>query len=293
MADVIPAPPATPPRFGIIAAAQVLDSTSPDADDDNVDTPRPLWERGFTFAPEQCGSGGRQALLCDDASDPIDLAGNPDVVSGNAFRVWAGDECSTLQVRDFRERARRQLNAILSFEIAEEFWTGDLAQAEGWSQRYLAHPDADVLTTSTGPTSVTSAFAALEFGLGQCARGMRGMIHVTTQVLTHAMGLGLIRVEGTQLVTALDTIVVPDAGYDGSGPDGAPAGESQWAYATGMIVIRRAPIEFVPENLPEAIDRRSNHVTVIAERNVAYVWDECCHLAAEIAVPVPDTGGAS
>ncbi len=86
--------------------------------------------------------------------------------------------------------------------------------------------------------------------------------------------------------------MIADAGYDGSSPYGAAAEDgSQWAYATGIPVVRLGPVAVYPDSLAEAINRSTNTVEYRAERLAAVGWDGCCHLAAELNLGWADIGG--
>lgn len=295
--DLVEAPPATPPRYSLLIAA-------PSAVDGR-------WEAGFEFAPEGCGSSGRTAVDCFGGTEPLDPDDNPEVVGGEPFAVWAADRCSTFgyRARDYLGRARRQLAATESFQVAEEFWEGSLngepsLGGQVIDNRPLVDPTSDTLTD--GPMSPTGALALLVAGLGRCGMGRQGMIHVTPQVLEHLVAVQAIYRDGASWYSAMGHLVVADDGYTGAGPGadgGVPASSSQWIYATSMVRIRLSPVQTVPAELPEgapdpagwpvAVDPRSNEVLVIAQRLAAVTWDECCHLAAEVNLSVPLIGGAS
>jgi hypothetical protein len=274
------APLAQPPRVGLLPT---LSGGTVVSDARTV---------GFTFDPENCGeSGVGNPELCNTDNDKP-IPDNPDVIEAEPFYIWAGDKCSPQRLsRDWQGRARRQLAATESYQVARELWRGDEAQTNGWPNRYLAHEDSDVVTS--GPTSATDALARLEYALGDCVHGARGMVHATRHAVTYWHQLGLVRREGNLLLTIHDTLVVPDAGYDGSGPNGQAADEdSQWAYATGMVIARLGPEQVVPDGpLAQAVDRATNTVEYRAERLAAVGWDGCCHLAAELDLGWAAIGG--
>lgn len=282
----IPAPVATPPRYGLIAVAPTQD------------TPDGRWTAGFAFTPEQCGQGGRAAINCGGSTDVLDPDGNPTPVEGDAFVVWAGDACSTfgLDARDYQGRARRQLAAIESYELANELWTGSLRDdtnaATPDTMTNVALVDTSSDTVTNGAVSPLDALGCLEQGLGSTIRGQRGMIHVTPQMLVQLVGSGAVQWQGGVWVTPMQNLVVADAGYDGSGPN-SPAGATTWAYATSMIYVRLGPVEVIPGEQAEAVDRALNDIRYLAERPVAYVWDHCAHLAAEVDLPTCFPGGWS
>lgn len=295
--DTIEAPPATPPRYSLLIAAPAIDDGA-------------RWEAGFQFAPEGCGTGGRTAVDCFGGTDAIDPDDNPGIVGGDAFAVWAADRCSTFgyRARDYVGRARRQLAAIESYQVAEELWEGSLNGEPGLGgsaidNRPLTHPGSDTVTD--GPTSPTGALGALVSALGDCGSGRQGMIHVTSQVLVHLAAVGAIYRDGASWYAPMGHLVVADDGYTGAGPGadgGVPASTSQWAYATSMMRVRLSAVQTVPElpedttnpaGWPAAVDPTTNEVLVIAQRLAAVNWDHCCHIAAELDLAVPLIGGAS
>lgn len=276
------APAAEPPRIGLLRTF----------------TPTQVEDRevGFTFNPESCGESGVGDPDPCNTEHSKDIPDNPDTVEGGPFYIWAGDKCSPweLERRDWQSRARRQLAATRSYQIAHELWTGDQADSQGsTTNKRLASEASDVLTA--GATSPTDAIARLEQGLADCLKGGRGVIHVTLHALTYLAALQLVRREGNLLLTVADTIVVADAGYTGSGPASDVADDSVWAYATGGIIVRVGPEHMVPGgNLGsgEAVDRATNTVEYRVEQKAAVGWDGCCHLAAEMDLGWLDLGGA-
>lgn len=273
--------PVQPPLYGLLVAAAVTPMNGV------------RWQGGVTWQPEQCGVSGRVAVDCFGGTDELIGSRGPGIVSSDPFDVWASDECSVFgfKARDWSGNARRQLEATQSYEIANELWTGDLQQAEGHESGFLT--DHSTLDFSyTGLDSAVDALACAEAGLAQCSKGRRGMIHVTPQALVHLVTNNTVRREGTQYLTPLGTIVVADAGYDGSGPGGAPAGATQWLYATGMVsVVLEAQALLNPpdlesaQNMLQALDMTDNTITVRAQKLAMYLWDRCCHIAVEFALP--------
>lgn len=274
--------PASPPRYSFLIAA-------PEA------VAVPTWQQGTSWDPEGCGESGRAAALCAGNTSEMTAPDAPSVQSADPFVVYATDKCSPFGfgARDFGGRARRQLLATQSYQVANELWTGSLAEAadpdeeRGW----LASDDADEMTSSA--VSPVQALACLDGALLACSSGRPGMIHVTPSVLTHLVAESAVLRDGQLFRSPMGSIVVADAGYDGSSPDGTPASTTQFAYATDLISYRLTPIELIPGSLDDAqseawrdvLDRSDNTVTLYAYRLALYEWDRCCHLAAEVNVP--------
>lgn len=274
-----------PPRVGLLATVAAL------ASDDRI-------AAGIEWEPESCVVGGvYDPDLCGPTPDSIDVPASSGTESARSFVAWGGDRCSPWdQARDWRGRARRNLEATLSYQVAHEFWTGTLATAAtpDWPNRFLASQESDTVTD--GPTSVTDALACLEQGIAEAGRGRRGMIHATPQLVTHWQIGGALRREGGLILTIMDTIVVADAGYDGSGQYGQPVAEgSVWAYGTELVQVRLGALRYVPDGEPlsaMALDRSVNTVEVRAERDALIQWDHCIHVAAEVNLSLCGIGGS-
>ncbi len=279
-------PPARPPRFGLLAAAPVLDDGE-------------RWELGYAFQPEACGESGRLGIECNGNTGELVIDYGPGVVEGDPFVVFAGDRCGTFgfRSRDWQGRARRQLEATQSYEIAAELWGGSL----GLAQRSLTDPAADTLTTAgAGGEDPVDALACVEQGIGTAGRGRQGMVHVTQQVLTHLASAQAVVLSGSTWVTPNGNLVVADAGYDGSGPNGeAATADTQWMYGTGIVGVRLGAVDVTPTSIDEAralagsVDRSLNDLIVYAQRPATFQWDECVHVAAEVNIGTCLTGGAS
>lgn len=275
---------AKPPRYGFW---QVLGGAA------LVSIPGERWEDGFSFQPEQCGQSGRSAIDCGTLDDPFETGDRPSTVDADPFVVWAGDECSTFgyQARDWVGRATRQLTATRSYQIAREVWYGDTASGGG----NLPLTDSAGITVSSSPMSARKGLACLERAIGDCAQGTVGLIHMNPQVLTELAGLGnTIHLDGTTWVTPNGHVIIPDAGYSGSPPDGiAPDPDSQWMYGTTMMALRASDVVVNPPSAEAAMaqmDRSLNDAFVYASQLVAVSWDQCCLFAAEVAVPQCEVG---
>ena len=270
---VVNARPAAPPRVGLLPSVGTTDELEA------------RWEAGFAYAAENCVAAG---VFDPCGPGTLDPPANRAMVEADPFAVWAADECSAFgfSERDWQGRARRLLEACQSKQVERELWRGDLSRADSdINNAFLASADADVI--GAPGTSLRDGLACLEQALADCSCGARGMIHATRQVVTHWQGLGLLRREGSLVLTINDTIVIPGAGYDGSGPPAA-AGDPPvaavtggvWAYATGIVDVRLSPqIDIVPGSFAQAFDRSTNTIAFRAERLAAASWDGCCHIA--------------
>lgn len=269
MAAIVQGPKLGSPEFGLLVSAPQI----PEADE--------RWTGGFTFEVDPCGDVQSGAWGCAGAgSDSGEKTIGAAAISPSyiPFTVWAGDACSTLggQSRDFQGRARRKLIASRSKQIEAELWTGAMATSFSWPNASLASSATEI---SGSEVASADALACLEQALGQCSGEQRGMIHASIQQVSRWTAERVVRREGALLVTQLGTIVVPGAGYDGSGTDGSIPGSGQWVYASQLVQIRLSEIVVVPENLAQGVRRSDNTVEVRAEQMAAATFDPCCVFA--------------
>ena len=281
--SLVSIPPALPPKVGLIPTVQgtpyLFDDEYIDVIQEGLSQLHQRWETGYAYSPEQTQTDGLVDDPCNMAA--MVIPGNPAWVEVQPGIVWAGDHCSTFgwEARDFIGRATRALLASESKHAAREFWTGRQAQASGWPNTYLASTAAEVISAT--PLTPSLALALLEEGLAQTTNGGPGAIHCTRQCASSFSELGntFRQMDGT-IVTWMGTVIIPDAGYSGTSPNGTPpTSGSQYAYATLMPTVRRSQIviEPAPEDLAAALDRRTNFIEWRAWR--------------AIGVEVPPLGG--
>lgn len=273
--------PASPPRFSLLSSAEVLNES------DN------RWEAGVKYEPEICGDTGTGIYAGCETSN---VSADPgiEIAELEPFVIWAGDSCSPVGNRDWQGRARKKLGACESSIIETELWRGAVNRAQDWANPYLASPDAVLISGGT-PLDPTNALACLEQALADCNCGSNGMIHATHQLVTLWAAASLIIVEQSRLVTHLGTVIVPGAGYDGSGPapthDDLPEAPvwSIWAYATSPVHLRLGPVAVLPSDLSQSLNRVTNTAFFWAQRIVVAGFD-CCHYAVEVDVAPCSSG---
>lgn len=285
--QAVRAPIPQAPRYGLLIAAPTIDG-----EDERV------LMGGWEFLRYKCTTGNRTAVRCRSnttamAEEALDSDG---IQVGDPLLVFTNYECTTrgFAVADYEVRARNQLASIVSFEVANELWTGTTRDSVGDPDVIdnAALTDIGSDTVTNGPVSAHDALGLLTSALGTCLRGGRGMIHVTPHVLTAMIQENALYRDGNLWLSPMGHIVVADDGYDGSGPGGVPAGATQWAYATSMISIRTGPV-IVPGDFESWVDRTVNRVVVYAEQAYGFQFDGCCMLAAEVALPAPLIGPPS
>jgi hypothetical protein len=203
--------------------------------------------------------------------------------------AYLAETCSTKSImvgsqaeseKAFKERAAVTFAAVESAAIARELWTG----AELPDNPHLADANADVLNSGAA-TGLVNGLALLEEAIADTGRA--GVIHLSvgTALAASALGGGLLVADrGGCLFTVNGTLVIVDAGYDGSAPEGETpsAGTVRWAYATGPVEVLRSEPFLVPNTLREAIDREQNSVTYRAERYYIPFWDTALQAAVAI-----------
>lgn len=247
------------PRYGLIQAAGVV----PAADDEH-------WLNGAAIRP--------YPVSPVEAWDPLALGTGPNEKSDGvtppmpefqAYALYLPETCTARGVgplEEFRARATTAFAAREGAAVEHEFWTGELIDANP----HLTDGNADVLTA--GATSPTNGLALLEQAIAET--GQAGMIHATPATVTAWVGALLLQRNGANLETMLGTIVVPGYGYDGSGAGtGVLSDTEAWAYATGMVEVRRTEPFLVPDGIEQTLERSLNNVTYRAERYVLTTWD--------------------
>jgi hypothetical protein len=274
----VTAPPAQPPRYGLLVA---LGSS----------TGAMRWEGGVDWKPEQCGASGIVDLSCEGNPSPDSVLVNQDNAAADPWVVFAEAGCSTFgfMARDFGAEARRQLEATRSYQVAHELWRGDL----GTVTTKLS--DGNQVTDE--PSSIKNALGYLEAAIADCSQGRRGAIHMSPQALIHAVGQYLLERDSSgQWITPLGTLVIADAGYDGSDADGQLPGDSQWMWGSTMPQVLLSPVDVNPPDIDSArliqaaaVDRSINLVHVTAQQLALVQLDPCCLFGAELDIATDPT----
>lgn len=135
--------------------------------------------------------------------------------------------------------------------------------------------------------SIAQGVAALEGCLAEIYGGM-GTLHVPTGAAALLGCCNIAYVDGNRLSTLAGNCVVVGSGYSAanSGPDGTPAPPgTAWLYISGPVVVRRGPIDLIPDNAGASIDRRVNTRRVLAERT--YVPATTCTVCAVLVTTCP------
>lgn len=275
----IEAPPALPPRYGLLVAAKVVDD--------------PGITNGVTFAPEICAGGETLAITNIGNTAALTASTKRAFLDADPFVVSHSEKASAHAgtTYDYEGRARRALAASESKLIAAELWEGTIRTAASLSNVALVDTTSDTLTTAA--VSPTVALADVENGIAYYTNGSRGMVHMTPQLLSHLVAANVLVKEGSLWLTPMGNIVVADAGYTGNGPGAAADSSTQWIIGTSMLEVRLGTVD-VPGAWGRAwIDPSDNDVTVFAQRPALIVWDECAHVAAQVNIGIPAYAGAA
>ena len=250
------------------------------------DDPNTRWEDGFGWVPERCGYGYQLLPWCSPDDPDAFTPGGRDIVYYRPPGVRFALECTTLSGALDTEALRRGAEAATPYVIARELWTGEAGATDTWTlggQTYtnpaLATPTATEVTTSA--TSYAGLLAALEYEAAAANEGQQIMIHLPI-MLSGPLAEYVDKV-GNQLITRSGNLVVLDAGYPGTGPNGETVGATAWAYATSKVQIRTTPLQMITD--PRVtVNRATNTITAWAERVFAATFDPCVHYTTEITI---------
>lgn len=278
-----------------------------------IDTTGGKWVNGFGWQPHPNTRGWRDSACVtqyniaggDLGAGMPGLYSNPAEQDFQPYLVKTFDRCASFgyTLRSYAERARELLEFVTPFQMEAELWTGTVALSAGHPNNYLANPsNVTNITPGGGPPSIRKAYAILEEALGAQGHGGRGMIHCEPQA---APALPTVRRVENVMLTAQDTIIVPGAGYPGTGPNNvAPTAGNTWLYATGIVDVRIDDPYLFPnpddynydpdqpadspanrrglmEFIGASIDRSVNMVVVRAERFAAATFDPTCQFAIQ------------
>jgi hypothetical protein len=272
----VEAPPFTSLPYGLMSVAVPME------------TGDRHWRAGVEYQLDPCDAAGAVMDECPEGT-PISKAATADgleIVGNEPFTVYAWIDCATVGFND-AEAHRRTSAALTNGEartVERVLWTGDaggtvnphLAANAGVIDNQVTLQTAATVVTG-GAVDIVEAMGNLEGALADCYGGV-GIIHVPRKALAHLVAHNQVVRDGQRLRTMGGTWIAAGAGYPGTGPDGTePSGSQEWFYATGQVAYRRGEVTF-SSSYPEAINRGTNSVVLVAERTYVIGWD-CCHFA--------------
>lgn len=202
------------------------------------------------------------------------------------------DSCSAMssatRLAEDEARVRRQAEAVTSWTIARELWTGEHSDINAYDTPEASGQGNARLTGGLGVRVVAGihepihALGALE----QAARGQLGSLGMDVWVhmpitLVPLMRDGIVR-DGTSLFTKTGARVIADAGYPGTNPDDAVQAGALWMYATGPVEVRTSRV-----TVSQFPDQRHNQIYTTADRFYAATFDPC--VLHGVAVDLPAT----
>jgi hypothetical protein len=205
--------PVEAPHAQAQTSANLLATAIPPASPDNH------WANGLAFAGETCPELGVFAP-CDIPAAAEESGTNLVYVAPSAYRLSSTCSMNQLGTAEHKARLMRQAEAVASFAVGRELWTGMATKADpfpdpgtGYTHNpYLSDGNAEVLT---GAATLLDALGYLEQEARQRTKGQRVILHIPIRIMTQAAAQ-LERV-GNEIRTATDAVVVADAGYTGEG----------------------------------------------------------------------------
>jgi hypothetical protein len=248
------------------------------------------WIKGLSYIP-MSGYGAVARALGDETTvmDPLEPPNEDQVIfqpiaAGTTFSLSA----LSWQAEDFQDRVEQQMKAAIPAAIETEFWSGAIAQAEGYPNNYLNN-EANVtnLTPGAGPVSVLAGLGMLQTALRK-GMGGQGMVHVTPEAVPNLLNT---RRAGKYLLDMFDNIIIPGVGYDGTGPGGStPDAGTTFMYASDMVMCRVAKdIKVFPGSFAEALDRgqdsNPNLITFRAFQIFAAYFDGFRQFCVQVQLP--------
>ncbi len=291
---VVDAPRPLPPKYRLVDVANIIDS------------PDPHWQTGLSvwgfpptgdWVPDTTSPGyvggapdmpATWALCWSEASTAGEKStgtGIPDPLF-DSFTVYLAARCTAASVftgrfdgetqdeyqarmqQAFVDRALQSFGAAESWAVEREFSQGLILPGNP----FLGDANAVVLAGGTAQDPRT-ALSYLANAIGQT--GQRGLVHADPATIT-SWGEFYIQPVGQDQIWTIDgNQIVRGSGYIGADVVGRPAlsdGQS-WAFATGLVDIRRTAPFVVPGDISEALDRGDNTIDYYVERTYAVDWD--------------------
>lgn len=250
-------------------------------------TSDPHWRCGIQWEPYACDQANTYPIdQCD--TDPLakEFTDGVPLDTANGFVVYGNYRCRLPGRSDEAEiRDRVTQSLLLGEQRAAEHavWTGDAGNTP-----FLADPAVTVLNANNPPTATdaltpAAAVAALEECAGNNYSGTPVIHGPRGAIALLAAQQQLVR-DGSQLRTWAGSQFAGYGGSPNTGPDGAPAPAGTfWLYVTGPVMIRRSEVLIVPDTLASALNRSTNEVTVLAEREYNVAFDDCARCAVLVS----------
>lgn len=237
----VDAPPLKPMKGGLLSVANII--------------PDPTGRAGY--------EGVRFLAHLTGVAKVVPAPGTPKeferqaVVTGTPFKVYRGVETNLFEQFDLQSLAD------------EVFTAGETAAAEAALQPVLNGAAQDVTPTPGTPVGVIEGVAILEEWIAERYGGLP-LLHMNRYGTTHTSSKGLLRPEGTDIVTFQGTPIANGAGYGQTGPGAVVATYPgrYWIYVTGQVNLWQGPLVKA-----QAVDHAQNFERALAERTYVPVVD--------------------
>lgn len=239
------------------------------------------WEAGVEFDSLPCAPArGRGGPECDPEAvivgfpKPIeDFAGPNFDGEATPFVVYGEFQCSPIGGGWSRAQDSANAHLVAREEARAEqaLWTGDLGSVPNFS----GANGYDAPVELGAYADAAAALAAVEQGIAE-QYGSQGVIHLSRATAT-LLRRYLTSRGGRLFTTALDTPIVAGTGY----PDGEIVGTgAMFGYRSDIITSSGQP--------GDLLDRASNDLYAIAEREYVIGIDPCPIVHATFAAPAPE-----
>lgn len=249
------------------------------------------WAPGMSFMSEGCAEGQVFQLhgCADDGTEIILSDAECATPTFEPFGIAVSDRLRStfgFEVNDYKPRVNRKLLACQSKLIEKELWAGGNSNSINPAFTDATGPEGPVDVSPVTKPKADAIIASIEQAIADCGCGSRSLIHMRPYILglILAHGNNVLRREGNKWLTPMDHIVIPGSGYTGAGINGdAVTSTNEWIFATPMIEIRLGPVDYTPNTMAEAIDRKTNTVRFFAQRVAAATFDtSCCWLGLKV-----------
>lgn len=262
----VPAPNPVIPRYGIFKVA-----TGP------LDLPINARQGGVQYEISVCDLPECYEIECQAQHNSKTLTNGPTIQVADPFVIYSVIFCSPVGLANWGEQKVRgwlfdQLRAGEQSVLERTFSTSDCGLSPG-----LANND-NVVPLAPADT-IVEAVSNMESWL-YARYGLPGVIHAPAAAAPYFTASHVIEKDSAGIWrTDMDTMV-SFGDYAGVGPSGqaAPAG-STFLYITGQVAIWRTPDSelFIPP-LGQIIDRSTNEITMVMEREYVISYD--CYVAS-------------
>ena len=259
--------PRTPLPYGLFSVVPIREGSAD------------RWENGITYESLGCPSEDLKGIgPIDCGSEDAETVGLPkdlDAREGlshtdaTSFHVIETYKCTPIgnTLERAGEVAEQRLLAFEESQVEKALATGALGQ----------EPNFTTATDLGEQSSLKAAVALLEKVIAT-QYGSQGILHMSRETATLALEAGVVESTASRLRTKLGTPVVAGSGYDFPGIVATPA---MFGY--------RGEIFQSSNRAGDLLDRATNDLYGVAERQYTLAWDDCGAWSATFSLT---SGGA-